>query len=80
MASRELVAEPAKIMMVAAHSFDIMGARACGYRGAYVDRYGLPLEDSPYQPDLVVRDFLELSEKMKRKGAKRSDRSCDGTC
>ena len=80
MAARELVAEPAKIMMVAAHSFDIMGARACGYRGAYVDRYGLPLEDSPYQPDLVVRDFLELAEKMKRKGAKRSDRSCDGTC
>ena len=57
-------------MMVAAHSFDIMGARACGYGGAYVDRYGLPLEDSPYQPDLEVRDFLELAEKMKRKDAK----------
>ena len=70
MAARELGLEPAQIMMAAAHSFDIMGARACGYRGAYVDRYGLPLEDSPYQPDLEVRDFLELAEKMKRKDAK----------
>ena len=34
-------------MMVASHSFDIMGARACGYRGAYVNRYGLPMEKRP---------------------------------
>ena len=41
-AARALDLEPLQIMMVAAHSFDVMGARACGYRGAYGDRYGLP--------------------------------------
>ena len=64
MAARRLAVEPSSIMMVAAHSFDIMGARASGYRGAYVNRYGLPTEDSPYQPDLVVADFLELASRL----------------
>ena len=56
--------EPHEIMMVAAHAFDIMGARACGYRGAYVNRYRLPYEESPFQPDLEVRDFVELAERL----------------
>ena len=64
MAARRLGVEPPSIMMVAAHSFDIMGARASGYRGAYVNRYGLPTEDSPYQPDLEVADFLELAARL----------------
>ena len=51
-------------MMVAAHSFDIMGARASGYRGAYVNRYRLPYEVSPYRPDLWVSDFDELAERL----------------
>ena len=54
--------EPQQLMMVAAHSFDIMGARACGYRAAYVNRYRLPYEESPYQPDVEVRDFIELAD------------------
>jgi 2-haloacid dehalogenase len=54
--------EPHRIMMVAAHAFDIMGARACGYRGAYVNRYRLPYEESPYRPDVEVRDFIELAD------------------
>jgi len=53
--------EPQQIMMVAAHAFDIMGARACGYRGAYVNRYRLPYEETPHRPDFEVRDFLELA-------------------
>ena len=48
--------------MVAAHAFDILGAQSCGYRGAYVNRYDLPTEYSLYQPDIVVKDFLALSE------------------
>jgi 2-haloacid dehalogenase len=52
--------EPGQIMMVSSNSFDVLGARACGYRGAYVNRYGLPYEDMPYKPDVVVRDFTEL--------------------
>lgn len=63
-AARELALEPHQIMMVAAHAFDIMGARACGFRGAYVNRYRLPYEDSSLQPDLEVRDFSELADRL----------------
>ena len=63
-ASQHLGCEPPQIMMVAAHSFDILGARACGYRGAFVNRYDLPYESSTLQPDLVVSDFIELAEHL----------------
>ena len=63
-AARIMNREPAEIMMVAAHSFDITGARACGYRGAYVNRYQLPNEESPYQPDFEVSDFHQLAERL----------------
>ena len=53
-------------LMVSANSFDIMGARACGYRGAFVNRYNLPYEDTPYQPDVTVRDFTELAMALQK--------------
>jgi 2-haloacid dehalogenase len=62
-AARLMNVEPAEVMMVAAHSFDIMGARACGFRGAYVNRYKLPYEDTDkYTPDVVVEDFNRLAD------------------
>ena len=54
--------EVGRCLMVSANSFDVMGARMCGYRGAFVNRYRLPYEDSPYQPDLTVTDFTELAD------------------
>ena len=54
--------EMRECLMASAHSFDVMGAKACGYRGAFVTRYGLPYEDSPYQPDVVVKGFKELAD------------------
>ena len=63
-AVQRLRCEPSEIMMVAAHSFDILGAQACGFRAAYVNRYGLPTEESEYQPEIVVRDFVELASKL----------------
>ena len=56
--------EPAQIMMVASHSFDILGARHSGFRGAYVNRYGLPYEESEFRPDITVNDFDQLCEKL----------------
>jgi 2-haloacid dehalogenase len=56
--------EPHQVMMVAAHAFDIMGARACGYHGAYVNRYRLPYEESPFRPDFEVLDFIELADRL----------------
>ncbi len=61
-AAQRLGCEPGEIMMVAAHSFDILGAQACGFRAAYVNRYGLPTEVYEYQPEIVVGDFLELAD------------------
>lgn len=61
-AAQLLDREPGEVMMVAAHSFDILGARACGYRGAYVNRHRLPTEESSHQPDLEVADFVELAD------------------
>ena len=49
-------------MMVSANSFDVVGARTCGFRGAFIDRYGHPYEDTPYLPDVTVKDFTGLAE------------------
>ena len=51
-------------MMVAAHAFDILGAQACSFKAAYVNRYRLPTEDSDYQPDIIVDDFVKLAERL----------------
>ncbi len=63
-AVQRLKCEPGEIMMVAAHSFDILGAQACGFKAAYVNRYNLPTEDSEYQPDIIVDDFVQLAERL----------------
>ena len=64
MAKNLLKAEPQEIMMVSSNSFDVMGARCCGFRGAWVDRYKLPFEETPFRPDIQVRDFIELADRL----------------
>jgi 2-haloacid dehalogenase len=63
-AARVLEAEPCELMMVSAHSFDAVGARASGYRAAYVNRYDLPYDETPYQFDIEARDFLDLADNL----------------
>lgn len=63
-AAGQLGLEANTCLMVSANSFDIMGARACGYRGAYVNRYNLPYEDTQYQPDVSVKDFNQLADAL----------------
>ncbi len=53
-----------EIMMVSSHSFDVTGARASGFRAAYVNRYNLPNEESPYLPDFEVGDFHQLVDHL----------------
>jgi 2-haloacid dehalogenase len=53
--------EVGQCMMVSANSFDVMGARMCGMRGAFVNRYNLPYEDTPFVPDVTVKGFAELA-------------------
>ncbi|MCB0139867.1 MAG: HAD-IA family hydrolase, partial [Caldilineaceae bacterium] len=63
-AAQSLNLEVGECLMVSANSFDVMGARACGYRAAFVNRYTLPYEDSVYQPDVTVADFTGLTDAL----------------
>ena len=55
---------PQRIMHVANHPFDCIGAKAAGMRSAYIDRRGRPFGETPHQPDLTVADFSELAERL----------------
>jgi 2-haloacid dehalogenase len=63
-AAQVLGLEVGECLMVSSNSFDVVGARACGFRAAYVDRYRLPVEDSPFQPDITVQDFAQLADRL----------------
>lgn len=62
-AARLLRREVGELIMVSANSFDVLGARTCGLRGIYVNRYRLPYEETEPQflPDAEVADFDELA-------------------
>ncbi len=53
--------EPARILFVANHAFDCIGAKSYGMRAAFIDRRKRPFGHTPHQPDLVVADFAELA-------------------
>jgi 2-haloacid dehalogenase len=59
----ELLGEdPTRILHVANHPFDCVGAKAAGMQAAYIDRRKRPFGDTPHQPDIIVADFAELAE------------------
>jgi 2-haloacid dehalogenase len=68
MAARLLGVEPAELMMIAAHHWDLQGARDAGLRTAFVDR---PLEYGPgsaaradSHADEAVEDLLRLAGRL----------------
>jgi 2-haloacid dehalogenase len=68
-AARLLAVEPGELMLVAAHPWDLGGARAAGLRSAFVDR---PLEYGPGsepradpEADASVGDLLELADHLR---------------
>jgi 2-haloacid dehalogenase len=63
-AARILGLEVNECMMVSANSFDVVGARACGLRGAFVNRYDLPYEETAYLPDVEADDFTGLANAL----------------
>jgi len=63
-AAQLLELEVGECLMVSANSFDVMGARACGFRAAFINRYRLPYEDTVYHPDITVNDFTELADAL----------------
>ena len=67
-AAQLLAVEPAELMLVAAHPFDLEGARGAGLRTAFVDR---PLEHGPGSPprsdpaaDVSVASLPELAAQL----------------
>ena len=65
-----LDAEPTDIMMVAAHAYDVDGARAAGLRTAYVFRpeeFGPGRGEDPGDTsrfDVTASSFVELADRL----------------
>ncbi len=64
-AIKELELPGEQMLHVAAHAWDIRGARAAGMAGAYINRYGIPYVDSDgSQADLEVPGLSELAGRL----------------
>ena len=63
-ACERLGVDPPRVLFVANHAFDCIGAKASGMRTAFIDRRRRPFGGSPHQPDLVVEDFAALARVM----------------
>ena len=53
-----------QILHVAAHTWDIRGAKACGLAVAYLDRNGAPFSAAPVSADLKVSNLTDLAERL----------------
>jgi 2-haloacid dehalogenase len=65
-AAREMGAEPADCMLVAAHGWDVAGAQWAGMQSAFVAREGQQKFPLATQPDIEVTDFAALAEALGR--------------
>ena len=64
-AIKELGLPGEQVLHVAAHAWDIRGARAVGMAGAYINRYGIPYVDADgSQADLEVPGLTELADQL----------------
>lgn len=64
--AEQLGVEPSDCMMVAAHTWDTIGAQAAGFGGALILREGnapLPAEGTP-QPTVVASDLIDLVHQL----------------
>ena len=64
-AIKELGLPGEQVLHVAAHAWDIRGARAAGMAGAYINRYDIPYVDADgSQADLEVPGLAELADRL----------------
>jgi 2-haloacid dehalogenase len=52
---------PQEVLFVTAHTFDLVGAKAMGMRGAFLNRHENPFGGWRHRPDLIVGDTEELA-------------------
>ena len=64
MAAERLGTDPADVLLVAAHAWDVAGALAAGCRAAFVARPGKVLDPLAERPELVVADLDELADRL----------------
>ncbi len=56
--------KPGRALMIAAHGWDINGAKLAGLKTAYITRYEKNLSDFYYRPDYVGSDSREIIKKL----------------
>ena len=56
--------KPGRALMIAAHGWDINGAKLAGLKTAYITRYEKILSDFYYRPDYVGKDSREIIKKL----------------
>ena len=56
--------DPGKVLFVSAHTFDLLGAKAAGMRGAYLNRHTKPYGKWSRRPDLEVGSAPALAETL----------------
>ncbi len=61
-ATKKMNVDPKNSLLVAAHGWDVAGAKGAGMKAAFVARPGKSLYPLSIQPDYVVKDFGELVE------------------
>lgn len=60
-AERIIGQDRSRLLFVANHAFDCIGAKSYGMRTAFIDRRRRPFGETPHQPDLITADFAELA-------------------
>ncbi|MFB6169124.1 MAG: haloacid dehalogenase type II [Haloferacaceae archaeon] len=53
---------PHEVTFVTAHTFDLVGAKATGARGAFLNRHDNPYGEWVHQPDVTVESTAELAD------------------
>jgi 2-haloacid dehalogenase len=64
-AAGEMKVEPKQCMLVAAHGWDVAGAKWAGMQAAFVARVGQQIFPLAGMPDIIVNDFRALADKLK---------------
>lgn len=61
-AARSFGLDRSELLLVAAHPWDVHGAKCAGLRAAWVDRSGTAFPGHFLDPDVVARDFTRLAD------------------
>ncbi|MFQ5907515.1 MAG: haloacid dehalogenase type II [Thermoplasmata archaeon] len=75
LAVSQLNLPPGEIGMVSSNAFDIMGAKAAGLKGLWINRAGGEMEPLDLEPDLEARDFTEFVDLLGASGMRSEGRT-----